>query len=372
VFRLTLRVLLVLLYALTLYLLTRVCVPPEWFGAPWQTVAWKAVLVFLGLQSSAAIYAISNGQAEIVAAFFVVAHFYCYERKRYLAAAAMICIGVYFKLWPILFMWPYVLFSLFSRAHRRYLVCVAAVGLVVACAALPVAGWRFGFFYPVAMIYDVVTTGTLVPMGSREVFGLVFFISRLSSGFAVDAADVQNLARTQTITMIASLLLILSTSASALVLARFEKTWNRGAANRRAALLMFQSVIGFLAVSFSVDVSITHFLYVMVSLYWPIWLLAAPPPEGTWRIRRALLVAVPYCVGIVLIGNLIPLSLLFRVLPLGWIDSLTVNASAPLVPHEQYIWYQIPLAGVYLIALSMCIAFLITRKTSSRQAALEA
>ena len=365
IFRASIRVLLVLLYALSVFLLARTALPSAWSGR-WQPAAFTAMLVFLSLQSSAAIYAISNGQAEIVAGFLVVAHFYFFVQKQYLAAAAMICIAVYFKLWPILFLWPYALMSLFSPAQRRYVGCLALAGVAVGAAAFAAGGWRLGLLYPLTMILDVTTTATLVPIDSREVFGLVFFISRLGSQFAIDAPLAQDLVRTQAITTIATLCLFVSTSATALLFARTSTQWNERTDTRRAALLLFQAVIGFLAVSFSVDVSITHLLMIVVSLYWPLWLLTVDGGQDVWTSGRVLLVGVPYGLGIVLVGNLIPLSLLFRVLPLGWIHGM-FNASHPMVEHEQYLWYQVPLVGICLIALSLCLACAVVRRASRGQ-----
>lgn len=365
IFRASIRVLLVLLYALSVFLLARAALPSEWSGRS-QPAAFTAVLAFLSLQSSAAIYAISNGQAEIVAGFLVVAHFYFFVQKQYLAAAATICIAVYFKLWPILFLWPYALMSLFSPAQRRYVACLAVAGLAVAAMAFAAGGWRLGLLYPLTMILDVMTTGTLVPIESREVFGLVFFVSRLASKFAIDASQAQDLVRTQAITTVATLFLFVSTSAIALLFARTATRWNEHMDSRRAALLLFQAVIGFLAVSFSVDVSITHLLMIMVSLYWPLWLLTSGGGQDMWTPGRALLVGVPYGVGIVLVGNLIPLSLLFRVLPLGWIHGM-FNAGNPMVEHEQYLWYQVPLVGICLIALSLGLAYTVVRRASHGQ-----
>lgn len=361
------RVFLVLVYAFMLYLLVRMCGPPEWVGAPVQAAVCKATLIFLGLQSTAAIYSISIAGIEVLLGCCVLGHLYFFERKQYFVAGVFIWLGVYLKLWPLVFVWPYVLFSLLSRAHRRYLPSLILSWLVVAAAALPL-GWRWGFFYPVTMVYDILSGagGMVPPANNREVFGLVFFLSRLHAGFAADAPELSDPNLLRTITTIATAVLLVSTSAAAVMLARAEKRWRDGR-DRGVALLIFQSVLGFLAVSFAVDVSLAHLVfYVMVSLYSVVLLAGNRALEPRWSVMWVL-AGVSFGLGLVLAGGLLPLSVLFRIIPLGWLDGLAGNAPDELMPYEKYIWYQIPLAGIYLTALALWLALVAGRGTAPNQ-----
>jgi Glycosyltransferase family 87 len=358
---------LVLVYAFMLYLVVRMCGPPEWAGAPVQATVCKAALIFLGLQSTAAIYSISMAGIEVLLGCCVLGHVYFFERRQYFAAGAFIWVGAYLKLWPVVFVWPYVLFSLLSRTHRRYLPSLILSWLVVAAAALPL-GWRWGFFYPVAMVYDILTsTGAMVPPAdNREVFGLVFFLSRLHAGFAADAPELSNPNLLRTITTIAAAVLLVSTSAAAMMLARAEKRWRDGR-DRRVALLIFQSVLGFLAVSFAVDVSLAHLVfYVTVSLYSVVLLAGNRALEPRWSVMWVL-AGVSFGLGLVLAGGLLPLSVVFRIIPLGWLDGLAGNPPGELIPLEKYLWYQIPLAGIYLTALALWLALAAGRGTAPNQ-----
>jgi hypothetical protein len=348
--RIALRWCLVSAYLLTIYLLCRLFVDFKW---PWperERVCRSLLLVLLCFQSTSAIYAISNG-SETISALCVIGHFYCFVRKRYLAAALLICFGVYFKLHSIVFAFPYVVFSGLSPAHRKYSLSMILVGLITASVSLPVAGWKLGFFYPFSMMYWVTTDSELVPLLSKEVFGPAFFIGRIMTSFKVLAVDPRAAAATTTIATVMTALLICSTLAAAIVLRKYEGVWN-DESRRAVGLLVFQSVIGFLMFSFSLDLSMTLLLPFMISFYAPLWLFSQPICGSGKPTPLMIGTFALFAVGLALIGNLIPLSLLFRVLPLEGLDQLAGNSPAELIPIEKYIWYQIPMIGVYVIALA--------------------
>ena len=319
------------------------------------------LLLFLGLQSTAAIYAISNGMGEIVSAFCIVAHFYYFVRRKFVVAALVAGIGVYFKLYPIVFVFPYALFSVLSRHHRKYAACLAGSVILIALVALPVSGWTFGPLYPLTMFRSVLTQPALIPLLSKEVFGLLFFITRMLSSFSVQHVDPAAAAIGRRLSSVFAILLLVSTAACALVLRRHEPRWTGDAGKRQIALLVFQSVIGFLMVSFSPDVSITLLLPIIVSLYAPLWVWAAPfcPPRFD---AKAVATWTLFVGGSVLCGNLVPLSVLFKVLPFTWLDRLAGNSMSDLIPHEKFMWYQIPLIGVCGLAASFCIALTTLRR----------
>jgi hypothetical protein len=356
--RISLRVFLTCVYVLTIVLLTRLLTDFEW---PWprSDAAHRCVaLVFLSLQSSAAIYAISAGMGEVVTACTVVGHFYFFLRRQYPVAALLIAFGMYFKLYPIVFAFSFFLFALLSREHRAYCLHLVAAGLVMALVSVPIAGWAFGFFYPFVMIRSVMTDADLVPIVSREVFGLVSFISRASSSFRIHELDAPTLQLARTLAWIFGWLLIASTAAAAVVLWRLERVWSGDERMRNLALVIFQSAIGFLWFSFSLDVSTALVLPIAISLYSPLWVYK----DSLRDVRRAgglqTAALVTFGAGTILAGNVIPLSILIRALPLARLDRLAGNAPAALVPHEKYLWYEIPMIGVSLVAVSFVLSVL--------------
>src|SRR6266536_1141678 len=186
-----LRLALFALYGVTVYLLSRLFSTVAW---PWTAAetAWRrTILIVLCLQSSAAIYAIANGMGEIVTAFCVVGHFYCFSQRRYRAAAILMAIGIYFKLYPIVFAFPYFAFSALSREHRRYCRDLAVAGMATAVISLIISGWKFGFFYPLSMIASVMTDADLIPILSREVFSPISVVARAAGSFKVRPVDAQ-------------------------------------------------------------------------------------------------------------------------------------------------------------------------------------
>jgi hypothetical protein len=332
--RVMLRVALTILYGATLWLLARTM----------STRFRQLALIGLGLQSTPAIYAISNGMGEIVTAFVVAGHFYLFMGRRYVAAALLIVAGVYFKLHPVIFLFPYFVFSMFARAHRRYCVGVLAGSAALAAISFFVSGWRYGFFYPVSMIGSVVSDAELIPILSREVFGPMSVVGRVASGFRVHPVDAASLALARTIAPIFTTLLIVSTAVAALGFAAWERKRNHDDGEWRRALTIFQSAIGFLMFAFSLDVSITLLLPLLVSLYSPLWLRLLPS------------VLALFAAGSTLVGNLVPLSLLLKMLPFAWLDRAAGNATAVLIPHEKYLWYEVPMVGVALLFVSFCLA----------------
>ncbi|MBI3402280.1 MAG: hypothetical protein HY048_12740 [Acidobacteria bacterium] len=331
--RVSLRLLLTLVYGATVLLLYRLSLD----AAPGASAVRRYALVFLCCQSTAAIYAIANGMGEGITAFGVVAHFYCFVRKRYALAAVLICGSIYFKLFPIVFLFPYVAFSLLSRDHRRYSLYVLMSLAGLAAIAVPVSGWTYGFFYPLSMVRDVLADPRVIPVRSKEVFGLFFLVERLTTSFAV-AAPLPDPGAIRVLARVFTALLVVTTAASAVVLKKYERAWNDGAGKRRDALLVFQSAIGLAIVSCSLDVSVAHLLPIMVSLYAPLLL-------GLESAAAFVL----FGAGMLLVGNLIPLSIVLHALPLAWLDRLAGNVPADLIPLEKFLWYQIPLAGVYCL-----------------------
>lgn len=358
------RAILTGLYFGTIWFLMRLFaeIKLPWLEREGQYRRW--LLLFLCLQSTAAIYAISGGMGELVTAFCIVAHLYFFVRRQFFAAALVISIGVYFKLYPIVFLFPYALFSVLSRDHRKYIACLVGSVVLIALVSLPVAGWLYGPLYPLTMLQSVMAepgaSAGLIPLGSKEVFGPLFFLSRMLTSFSVPA-DPASETIGRTLSPVFSLLLFASTAGCALVLRRLEPKWTGDSGKRGLALVIFQIAIGFVMVSFSPDMSITLLLPLTVSLYAPLWVWAAPlfPPRVD---ARAIATWTLFLVGLVLCGNLVPLSLLLKVLPLTLFDHLAGNAVTDLIPHEKFMWYQIPMFGVYSVAAAFVLALTTLRR----------
>ncbi len=302
-------------------------------------------LLFVGfaLQSTAAIYAISDGMGELVTAWCIAAHFVLFLDRRFWAAALVVWLGVYFKVHPIVFVFPYAIFALLSRESRRYLAASAACGLLVAAIAIVGGGWRYGFLYPLTLVRSVVSDADLIPILSKEVFGPMSVVARLASGFRVRGVDAAALALARRIAPVFTALLIGSTATAGVALARRERRgWTEE--ERCRAIAAFQAAIGFLMFAFSLDVSWGLLLPILVSVYAPFWFALSPG------------IVTLFLAGSVLAGNLLPLSLLLRVVPFGWFDAIAGNAPAALIPHEKYVWYELPMLGV----LCVCAAFVMS------------
>ena len=91
--------------------------------------------------------------------------------------------------------------------------------------------------------------------------------------------------------------------------------------------------------------------------------------EPRWSVRW-ILAGASFGLGLLLAGGLLPLSVLFRLMPFGSLDAWAGNAPGALIPYEKYIWYQIPLAGIYLTALALSLALMAARDTPSRRGRL--
>ena len=366
--RLLERVLLTGLYVWTEYLLIRLLRVLDLHWLEREGTQRKWVLLFLFLQSTAAIYAITNGMGEIVSAFCIVAHFHYFVRRQFLVAALLITIGVYFKLYPIVFLFPYALFSIASREHRRYVACLAGSVILVALPAMAGAGWVFGPLYPLSMFRLVMTQPSVIPLRSKEVFGLLFFVTRMLTSFSVQHPDPSAAALGRMLASAFTMMLMGSTAACAVVLRIRERGWAGEEGRRHLDLLIFQTAIGFLMLSFSPDVSITLLLPAIISLYAPL-LIWSDPVRHPKIDARAIATWSLFVVGSILCGNLVPLSALLKVLPLRLLDQLAGNAVTDLIPHEKLMWYQVPMLGVYCLAAATGLSLTTTRRRSPRPVA---
>jgi hypothetical protein len=346
---LLLRILLGICYAWTLYMLVM------WSKGGGEFSCREALIVSLGLQSTAAIYGLANGSGEFITGGCIVGNAYFFMRRRYAIAALLLCVGVYFKLHPVVYAFPYFLFAALSAAHRRYCAYVAAFGVAIGLLCVPLAGWANGFFYPFSMLQSVSKDASIIPIISKEVFAPIFFIGRALTSFAVRPADAELTALTMRMTTIFSILLILTTAVAAIVLRRTERKWDATPQTRRYALLVFDATIGFLFFFCAVDFSLLHFILIPLSLFAPALLLLRDDC-GLADGARSRVAAALYAIGMVVIGFIVPLSILLRLLPLAALDRMTGNAGIDLIAQEKYIWYQIPMFGLLCVVAAFVLS----------------
>jgi hypothetical protein len=199
---------------------------------------------------------------------------------------------------------------------------------------------------------------------SREVFGPVFFAGRMLTSFHVREPDAVMIELTKSLTRAASILLFAGTAAAALILRRLEPSWSASPEKRNFALLVFETAIGLLYFTFAVDFSIAHLLLISVALYAPLWLVLDDDCRPKLTPGRTWTAVALYGAGTLAIGNLLPLSVLGRILPFHLFDRMTGNTAADLIPIEKYIWYQIPMVAVLLIAAAFFTGAVRRRETS--------
>lgn len=350
------RLILGVFYAWMLYMLVL------WGREERRFTCRDALIVALGLQATSTIYSFTNGNAEIITAACIVGHSFFFVRRRYALAALVICLGVYYKLHPIVFAFPYFVFSALSAAHRRYCAYVIVFGLAVGLACVPIAGWENGLFYPLSMVRSVSSDAEIIPIVSKEVFAPIFFVTRALTSFQVRQPDAELISLTMRLTSVASFLFAALTVIAAVVLWRKERRWNTTQEPRNYALLVFDATIGFVFFACAVDFSLFHLMLISLALVAPLWLLL--DEDCRLRLSRgtSALAGALYAAGSVAIGTVVPLSVLFRLLPLGVLDRLTGNAAASLIPHEKYVWYQIPMFGLLCIVAAFAVAALAARR----------
>ncbi|SVA48320.1 uncharacterized protein METZ01_LOCUS101174, partial [marine metagenome] len=151
------------------------------------THLWSIILVFVTLQSSGAIYSITNGGSAIFTALCIIGHFYFFCKKKYLISSIFIIVGIYFKLVAVVFAFPYFVFAICSKNHRQYVFYLFLVGAVVSLISYPIQGMMYGSLYPLAIIFSVVNQSSdTIPIWSQELFNLLSIINKIINGFQVE------------------------------------------------------------------------------------------------------------------------------------------------------------------------------------------
>jgi len=320
------------------------------------TRLWSIILVFITLQLSAAIYAISNGGGEIFTALCIIGHFYFFCKKKYFIASIFIIVGIYFKLHSVVFAFPYFVFAICSRHHRQYLKYIFIVGTVVALISYPIQGLKYGSLYPFSMIFSVVEQSNTVPIWSQEIFNPTTLINKILYGFQLEkgASSVTDKHTVPPITSVIvslfTLLFILSNILAGFILSRFEYRWKNDGQLRFLYLFFFQVIIGFLFLIFSVDVAITHLLIPLISIYAPIFLFSATIHKFNDIDNIKIRFIVIYFIGLTLVGGFLPLSIIANIMPYDLIDKIVGAHTNHIGQYGRFIWYHFPLLGLLIIA----------------------
>ncbi len=348
----TWRILLLVAYGIIIYFL--VSLMSDFKTVLFQTTTdlWSLIFIFLALQSTAAIYAITNGGGEIFTALSIVGQFYFFYKKRYFLAAIFVVCGIYFKLYPIVFAFPYFVFSICSKYHRRYAFYLALIGAVISLISLFVRGWRDDLLYPLSMVFSIAGhSSSMVPVWSREEFAPISFINKIINGFQVSQSQINMSHSVSDLAFVFTILLVGANIFAGLKLSRFENRWRHNAQLRFLHLFVFQGVVGFIFLTFSLDISFEHLLLSVVSLFSPIFLFSAHVHKVSDMNRSQVEYMVGFLIGLSLVGGLLPLSILNSILPLNWIHQMAGNSPSNLTLYEKYIWYHVPMFGIYIIAL---------------------
>jgi hypothetical protein len=314
---------------------------------------WNCFLIIVALQSTPVIITILVGGGEILTAFFIIGHFYYFLKKKYLASALLIAFGVYFKLHPVVFAFPYFIFSVFSKHHREYFYYLLTVSSIVGFISFFIQGWLHGSLYPFSMILSIVSSvaeksNGVIPIWSSEFINPTALLNKMFNGFQFANRD-EGIAfplSTRIITYSFTLLFVFGNVFVGFRLSKLENEWENNNQLRVLHLFIFQVIVGFIYLTCSLDIGLPLMILALISIYSPIFLFAATINNiyeiNSFQIRCLLI----YLIGLSLTGGLLPTSILIRFLPIEWFNNLSGNL---ISDYEGYYWYQIPLLGLIII-----------------------
>ena len=319
-----------------------------------QHYIWSILIVFICLQSSGAIYNITNGGGEIFASLCIIGHFYYFYKKKYLMSSIFIITGIYFKFHPVYFALPYFVFALCSNHHKIYLFYIIVVGLAISLISFPIQGFIDGSLYPLSIVfYAVKNSSDTIPIWSQEIFNPLSLINKIIYGFKIEksfsgASEIYPL--TKLIILFFSLLFVITTILAGFILSRFEYKWKNNLQLRFLHLFYFQAVIGFLYLIFSVDVSIEHLLIPLISIYAPIFLFSATIHKYNDFNKNNIFYIIIYFIGLNLIGGFFPISIISNLIPYNILDNFVGDNTYQIGGYGRFIWYHFPLFGLVIIA----------------------
>jgi hypothetical protein len=314
---------------------------------------WDCFLIFVALQSTPAIIAILVGGGEILTAFFIIGHFYYFLKKKYLVSSLLIVLGVYFKLHPVVFAFPYFIFSVFSKHHRQYLYYLLTASSIVGFISFFIQGLLHGSFYPFSMILSIFfntgeSTNAVIPIWSAEFINPAALLNKIFNGFQFATRGEGNAFpfSTKITSYSLTLLFVVGNVFVGYRLSKLENEWKNNNQLRVLHLFIFQVIVGFIYLTCSLDIGLPLLLLALISIYSPIFLFAATINNiyevNPFQIRCFL----TYLIGLSLTGGLLPTSIVIRFLPIDWFNKLSGNL---ISDYEGYYWYQIPLLGLIII-----------------------
>jgi hypothetical protein len=145
-------------------------------------------------------------------------------------------------------------------------------------------------------------------------------------------------------------LFILSNILAGFILSRFEYRWKNDDQLRFLYLFFFQVIIGFIYLAFSPDISIQHLLNSLISIYAPIFLFSVTIHKFNDINNFKIVFIVIYFFGLALVGGLLPISIINIIIPFDLFDKIVGNPTNYMGQFRRFIWYQIPLFGLLIIA----------------------
>jgi len=348
------RILSILTYALIVYFVMKIILLVQnlFFQDDGRLNCY--IFALLALTFSPMIYHISNGSAEVFCALSVVCHFYYFYKKKYFLASLFIIGGIYFTLFPLPFVVPYIVFSIFSKSHKNYFYSIILSTLIISLISFLFQGWRDGALYPFSMVFSIMdNTGDtrMLSIWNREVFAPLSFINKLINGFNVQNAA----AMTEVTKSIAKLFVFLSIGINIFLgwlLTKFECKWKDNDKTRLFHLLFFQVIFEIIFFSFSLNIAIGHVVIGMIVFFSPLIFFSFKEYQISNKTFLELTGAGLFITGIILMGGILPVSILCKIIPLEWLHKMAGNQPGNLSLYGMYIWYHIPMFGMYTIVLS--------------------
>ena len=313
---------------------------------------WGILLIFFTLQSSSALYGITNG-GEMFTSLSIIGHFYFFNKKKYFISSVFIVFGIYFKFHPAFFALPYFVFALFSTHHRIYIFYVIVVGLFISIISFPIQGLLNGSLYPLSIIFAAFKdSSNTIPIWSQEIFNPISLINKIIYGFKIknSYSNTFNIYPiTNFIINLFALLFIFISICSGYILSKYEKNWKNNDQLRFLNIFYFQIIIGYIYLIFSVDVSIEHLLIPIISIYAPIFLFSASIHHYSDLDISKTLYIIAYFIGLILIGGFLPISVISNLIPYDFIDNIVSDNTKSIGQYGRFIWYHLPLLGLIII-----------------------
>ena len=351
----SIRVFLFISYAALIFFLINILSEFKIFNNSPNFYIWYFIIVFIMFQSSAAIYNINNGGGEIITSLSIIGHFYFFYKKKYLIAAIFIIFGIYFKLHPVVFAFPYFVFAVFSINHRKYLFYLIFIGFIVAIISYFIQGLKYGSLYPISIIFSILNqSSSTIPIWSQEIFNPLSLINKLLNDFNIENSFSNKYQLTETMSLIIIIFtvsFILINIILGIILSKLELQWNNNNNNRLKDIFLFQVVIGFFYLIFSLDISIEHLLNSLITIYAPIFLFSINFNSFKDLDLKKYIFILFYIIGLSFTGLLIPISILNLFVPYELIDKIIGYNTASVSNYGKFIWYHFPLLGIFIISI---------------------